>query len=659
MARSAILGNGQMLVALDNRGSLRDLYFPYVGLEDQVRGHYIHRVGVFVDGQMSWLSDDKSWRIEIYTEDEALASRIVAVNENLKVSLNFKDLVYNERNIFIRRVEVKNLDKRSREIKLYFSHQFELYKSHGGDTAYFDPVRHAIVHYKGQRIFLINGEMDKMPFSDFSIGLANFQGHEGTHKDADDGALSKNPIEHGPVDSVVGFYYFYSGEETKTIHYWVVAAKTMSEAHSLNDYILRKTPDHLVKTTSDFWKAWVNKFDFHFHNLSDEEVILFKKSLMVIRAHADKEGGIIASTDSDMLQQGKDTYSYVWPRDGAYTASAFSKSGDFQVARRFFQFCNDVLTDGGYLMHKYLPDKSLGSSWHPWIRNGQFQLPIQEDETASVLVSLLEYYKESKDIEFIESIYNSFIEKAADFLVGYRDKKTKLPKGSYDLWEEKYGTSTYTCASVYGALMASAEFSRMLGKLAHESNYKKAADEIKEGIMTHLYKENEGVFIKMINLDDNSLAEDKTLDMSSVFGIFYFGVLDISDERLKMAMDTTWKRLSSGIRTGGLARYEGDNYFRTRHDVPGNPWFITTLWYSQYLTASAKNEEDIKKVEEIFAWVLNHAEKSGMLSEQLDPESGRQVCASPLTWSHAEYINSVAVFLRKIKELGICSECGR
>jgi GH15 family glucan-1,4-alpha-glucosidase len=52
MARSAILGNGQMLVALDNRGSLRDLYFPYVGLEDQVRGHYIHRVGVFVDGQM-------------------------------------------------------------------------------------------------------------------------------------------------------------------------------------------------------------------------------------------------------------------------------------------------------------------------------------------------------------------------------------------------------------------------------------------------------------------------------------------------------------------------------------------------------------------------------------------------------------------------------
>ena len=40
-------------------------------------------------------------------------------------------------------------------------------------------------------------------------------------------------------------------------------------------------------------------------------------------------------------------------------------------------------------MHKYRPDKSLGSSWHPWVRNGKPELPIQEDETALVIYALL------------------------------------------------------------------------------------------------------------------------------------------------------------------------------------------------------------------------------------------------------------------------------
>ena len=42
----------------------------------------------------------------------------------------------------MRRVIVNNTADRTREIKLYFGHQFEIYKAHGGDTAYFDPISH-------------------------------------------------------------------------------------------------------------------------------------------------------------------------------------------------------------------------------------------------------------------------------------------------------------------------------------------------------------------------------------------------------------------------------------------------------------------------------------------------------------------------------------
>lgn len=45
-------------------------------------------------------------------------------------------------------------------------------------------------------------------------------------------------------------------------------------------------------------------------------------------------------------------------------------------------------------MHKYNPDSSVGSSWHPWVDGqGKKQLAIQEDETALVLYTLWHHHK--------------------------------------------------------------------------------------------------------------------------------------------------------------------------------------------------------------------------------------------------------------------------
>ena len=460
---------------------------------------------------------------------------------------------------------------------------------------------------------------------------------------------------------MVGFYGFYSGGETKTIHYWVCTARFMPEAYELNNLVLKKTPRHIIKSTSDFWKAWVNKYEFDFYKLSPQIVSLFKKSLMIIRAHVDNDGAIIASADSDMLNQGKDTYAYMWPRDAAFSAAALDRAGDQNVSRRFFEFCKSVISSEGYLMHKYLPDKSLGSSWHPYIRDGEFQLPIQEDETAVVIWALYQHYLRTHDIEFVEALYNEVVEKAAEFMLEYRDSKTKLPKPSYDLWEEKYGVTTYTSSAVYGALIAGAEISKLLGKTEHESRYRKGAEEIKEAIFENLYDKTTGNFLKLIiyrgkdRVEDR--VEDRTIDISSAFGIFLFGVLPVEDLRLQKAMEQTVKTLSRNISGKGIARYEGDGYYRILGDTPGNPWFISTLWYVQYLIAKVQTEKDFDEVREYLKWVAERAQPSGVLSEQVHPFSGEQVAASPLTWSHAEFVNTVLKYLDRAQDFGLCVAC--
>ena len=54
---------------------------------------------------------------------------------------------------------------------------------------------------------------------------------------------------------------------------------------------------------------------------------LFKRSLLILRTQIDSHGAIIAANDADIVRFASDTYSYMWPRDGALAAYALSLAG--------------------------------------------------------------------------------------------------------------------------------------------------------------------------------------------------------------------------------------------------------------------------------------------------------------------------------------------
>ena len=175
---------------------------------------------------------------------------------------------------------------------------------------------------------------------------------------------------------------------------------------------------------------------------------------------------------------------------------------------------------------------------------------------------------------------------------------------------------------------------------------------MRAGILKHLLDPETGEFVKMIETVGQKAEYDRTSDISSAYGIFSFGVLPPDDPRLEKAFATAVKRLS---RDEGIARYEHDQYYATGHS--SNPWFITTLWYAEYLTARATTEADFAKVRDIFEWVAKHALPSGVLSEQISAEDGTQRSVSPLMWSHAAYVNAVLNYLDRLASLGVCATC--
>ncbi len=652
MPRHLVLGNGRLLVNFDQGLNIRDLYYPHVGWENHVGGHRLG-IGVWVDGSFSWV-DDRCWRRKLSYLQDTLVTNTMAVHDGLGIQLLMYDAVHFKHQLLLKKVIIRNLWERKREIRLFFSHDLSIDGTEVGDTALYEPSVNAIFHYKRNRYFLINGSLNGSSIFQYAVGTKRFRGAEGTWRDAEDGWLEGNPIAQGSVDSVVSFRTFLEPGQEEVLHYWIAVGNSFHDVKKENFYVIHNSPGKLMRKVEDYWRTWVNKKKWQWGDLPPKVQELFKRSLLVVRTQVDDGGAIIAANDSDILKEARDHYSYMWPRDGALVVVALDKAGYPEITSRFFQFCTNVLMEGGYLLHKYNPDGSVGSSWHPWFLNGKTQLPIQEDETALVIYALWNHFQIQKDLEFISRLYKPLIRKAADFMVEYRDAATGLPLESYDLWEERRGIFTFTCATVYGGLVAAGQFARLFGDLYLAERYEQAAAEIKEGMLEQLYSPSLGRFLRGVYLDDQgNLTRDFTLE-SSLYAVWSFGVLPPDDLRVVGTMCSIQEGLWVKTDVGGIARYTNDYYFRVSDDietVPGNPWFICTLWLARWHIAIATSVEEMQIARTTLEWASDRAMEAGLLSEQLHPYDGSPISVAPLTWSHATFIETVVDYVNKYNQL--------
>lgn len=636
MARPVMLGNGALTVGLNEQGLVHDFYYPYVGLENLTTARSVHhKIGVWVDGVFSWI-DDGSWEIDLNFESDALVSIIRMENHKLKLQLLMNDFVDSSINAFCRQISLFNLSNQHRTIKLFMHQVFEISRAGRADTALFVPDENYILDYKGRCSLLIYGQsQNEQVYDQFAIGNYGIEGKEGTFKDAEDGELSGSAVEHGGVDSVIRFSCEIDAGQVEVISYWIVAADSQLTAEKLHLQIKHDGLQQRLATTREYWHNWLATAANALHEIDTEYLEMSKKSLLLIKAHIDRRGGIIASCDSSIYNYGRDYYSYVWPRDGAYAIWPLIRLGYTEEPMRFFEFCRDILTPDGYLMHKYQPDRAIGSTWHPMLHGRRTELAIQEDETAIVIYMLGEFLQYSKNEDFVRNLYATLIQPAANFMSSFIDPSTNLPHASYDLWEEKFLTNTYTTAVTYQALLTAADFAERFESPDDALNWRDAAARILNGSDVFFEPDHQMLRKGFLLQQDEGLQFDNTLDISSVYGVMMFGYHKTTDHlhdsitRIEMTM------LNSSP-SGGCPRYEHDNYFVSSPAYLGNPWFVTTLWMAQYYVRA----KDLNKARDLMAWTMQHALPGGALSEQVNPSDGAILSVTPLVWSHAEFINT-------------------
>lgn len=662
MPRDIPIGNGTMLAAFDFDYRLRDFYYPRIGKENHALG-YPWRFGVWLDDEFSWF-DRRNWTLSLDYVADALVTQVSAMHAHLPLRLDFTDAIDYEKNILIRRVKVQNLSDRKLSPRLFFHADINALENENGDTVFFDPRNASMIHYKGPRYFLMScSTASTIGVTHFSTGTKRHHGLEGAWRDAEDGDLAGNPISQGAVDSVIGVHLDIPPDRESVCHYWMAAGERYSEVEELHRLVAQIGPDRLIARNVDYWRHWVATGARELDGLPPGLERLYKRSLLILRTQIDNGGAVIAANDTDIQQFNQDTYSYMWPRDGAAVSQALDRAGYGSLSRRFLDFCTSkavsfnysasILDETGFLMHKYNPDGSVGSSWQPWLEGEEMQFPIQEDETALVIWAIWNHYLIHRDIEVIRPFFSPFVKQAADFLLSFRDDRTGLPLPSFDLWEERRGIFSYTAATVIGGLKAAAALARLFHEDERAEGYANAALQVTAAMDRLLYNQAEGRFARGILFKNGRQELDMTVD-ASLLGLVTFGGYDTLDGRIVRTVQAVEQRLWVRTGIGGLARYERDDYQRsvTRNDVPGNPWVICTLWLAQYRIAAAHDLKSLEQALPLLEWVAARALPSGVLPEQVHPDSGEFISVSPLTWSHGTLVATVLDYVEKAQLLG-------
>lgn len=636
MGRPVVLSNGQLFVGLDESGLVHDFYYPYVGLDNLTNARSLqHKIGVWVDGVFQW-TNGGGWEIDVQFEPGALISNVTMRSVELGISIHTSDFVDDEFNAFVRTMRVTNERDHERDIRIFMHQVFQISRSGRADTAVYVPDDHYILDYKGRCCLLIAGKMaEKLPFDQYAVGNYGIEGKAGTFMDAEDGELTGNAVEHGGVDSVLRFRNLTPANDSFQLDYWIVAADSQMDGQvihtKLKYYPIQERKEKVIAS----WRKWLSVSDSLLQSVREADRATATTSLLIIKAHCDDRGSILASGDSSIFNFGRDYYCYCWPRDAAYAIWPLIRSHQFDEARRFFEFARDTMHRDGYLMHKYQPDRAIGSTWHPLVHGRAKELAIQEDETAIVVYMMGEYFKHCRDVDFVASYYESFIAPCAHFMSTFIDDSTGLPHASYDLWEQKFLTSTYTVCTVIAGLEAASRLAETANRPDDAVRWRESAQSIASNL-DRLYHPD-GYFRKGLLVDTfGKITYDDTLDISNLYGPFMFSGLNLHHPMIENTLEQVENRLLNSSPVGGVIRYEGDGYFLSKQQYKGNPWIVCTLWLAQIYIDLGRRED----AEKLLQWVHERALASGVLSEQFDPENGSAIGVTPLVWSHAEFVNT-------------------
>ncbi|HKA93171.1 MAG TPA: glycoside hydrolase family 15 protein [Acidimicrobiia bacterium] len=440
-----------------------------------------------------------------------------------------------------------------------------------------------------------------------------------------DALVLRTPVEtRGVGHSTVADFTVRRGERVPFTLAWFPSQDSVP--HAIN------ATWRLSRTTS-WWHDWSKRwtYDGDWPEMVQRSVITLKALTYA------PTGGIVAAPTSSLPEWIGSVrnwdYRFCWLRDATFTLLALLHAGYEEEARAWRAWLlRAVAGEPSDLQIMYGPagERRLTEWQVPWLPGYEGSHPVRIGNAASEQFQLDVYG------EVIDALYQSRLGAIAErevntyqlilALLDFLEDAWKKPDEG--IWEVRGPRQHFTHSKVM-AWVAFDRASRTLenspedGDAARAVRMKAVRDEIRDEILTKGYDADRKTFVQSYG--------SKNLD-AALLMMPLVGFLPATDERIRGTVAAIQKDLTTD---GFVARYS------TEEDVDGLPpgegaFLPCTFWLADNLALMGRVDE----ARSLLGRLIGLANDVGLLAEEYDPASERQLGNFPQAFTHVSLVNS-------------------
>ncbi len=382
--------------------------------------------------------------------------------------------------------------------------------------------------------------------------------------------------------------------------------------------------------TKSYWLGWTCRT-----TIPEKYRNLIMRSLIVLKLLMyERTGAVIAAPTTSLPEtiggQRNWDYRYCWSRDASMIIELYTRLGHVHSSARYMQFILSQMllkNDGIAVMYgirgeKILTEKTLdhleGYEGSKPVRIGnEAYLQTQNDLHGELLDAIYTYFELHADRTFN---FDQELWTAVRSLVGASKRDWEQPDNG--IWEYRGGVQHHVFSKLMNwvAMDRAGRIARIIGKKNYADDCFRLAAQIKEDILAKGWNEKVQAF---------TMAYGSANADAAVLQMLHYGFLTADDPRMVKTVDFCYREL---VKNGFAMRYTSDDDF----GKPENAFLICTFWMVNALYLIGRRDE----AKEMFDLAMGSVNYLGLMSEGLEPETGRQTGNFPQGYSHMAFIQS-------------------
>ncbi|WP_321331385.1 glycoside hydrolase family 15 protein [uncultured Bacteroides sp.] len=389
--------------------------------------------------------------------------------------------------------------------------------------------------------------------------------------------------------------------------------------------------------TKVYWLNWSNR-SRKFNEFNNE----ITRSMLVLKLMSyHRTGAVLAALTTSLpesLGEGRNwDYRFCWVRDASMSINTLLQLNHSGAASRFITFIKNILkskNDSLQIMYGIRGERVLTETILSHLAGFENSQPVrigneayiqkQNDSLGYLMDVIYQYFANFPgSLDEVEEMFEVVKIIVKDVTENWR----KPDKG---IWEIRKKDQHFVFSKVmcWVALDRGIKIVELLNRNYFACIWRKEADLIRKDVMENGWKEEIQSFSQAydnINMDSSLLLMEK------------YGFIDAEDERYRKTVIAIKNSL---FHNGLMYRYRNEDDFGT----PSSAFTICTFWLVRALYVIGDQDEARK----IFNELCSYTNHLGLMSEDLDFETKRQLGNFPQAYSHLAMID-IAMLLSQEK----------